>query len=292
MNIHAISTGTVQITRSWRTGRGEGWRRLANALLDPQKTEWLPIFCYVIEHPEGLIVVDTGIPADANARVWFPPWMALVQHAAKFDMAPEQEIGSQMRARGLSPRDVRWVVLTHLHQDHDGGLHHFAQAEIVIGRAEWNAARGLGGRLGGYLNQRWPAWLAPSLVDFADDPRGPFPQSFALTARGDVQLVPTPGHSAGHMSVLLEEDSQLICFAGDASYSQDLLLADAVDGVGPDPAAQRRTHQRLLELAVQTPTVYLPTHEWEAGRRLIYREPIPIDGRLQPAALTRRRIAA
>ncbi len=43
------------------------------------QTIWLSIFCYVVEHPEGLILIDTGIPADANKPVWFPPWMRMVE---------------------------------------------------------------------------------------------------------------------------------------------------------------------------------------------------------------------
>jgi N-acyl homoserine lactone hydrolase len=53
----------------------------------------LPIYCYVIEHPEGLIIVDTGIPVTANAPILFPPWMPLVQWAARFRITAEREIG-------------------------------------------------------------------------------------------------------------------------------------------------------------------------------------------------------
>ncbi len=276
MKIHAISTGAVQITRSWRKGQGDGFGRLANALLDANLTEWLPIFCYVIEHPEGLIVVDTGIPSNANDPIYFPPWMRLVQRAAKFCIEPEQEIGPQMRARGLSPQDVRWVVLTHLHQDHDGGLHHFPKAEFVVSRAEWQAALGLGGRLVGYLNQRWPKWFSPTLVDFADKGLEPFLSQHRLTVRGDVHLIPTPGHSAGHLAVFVKEPGHVVMIAGDSAYSQELLLDDSIDGVGPDTAQQRETKRRIMQFAAQTPAVFLPSHEWDAELRLSTRERIAI----------------
>ena len=277
MKIYAISTGRVKITRSWQVARRGDPLRLAHTLFDRRFTDWLPIFSYVVEHPEGLIVIDTGIPASANAPVWFPPWMRLVQRAAYFDqMTPEEEIGPQLQKRGLSIKDVRWVVLTHLHQDHDGGLYHFPQAEILVARAEWEAATGLKGRMAGYLNQRWPKWFSPTFIEFTNGAYGPFTHSHQLTRGGDVHLVATPGHSAGHSAVLLQEDEHIICFAGDASYSQGLLLADEIDGVGPDPAAQRRTHARILELAAQTPIVYLPAHEWGAEQRLERREVMPL----------------
>jgi hypothetical protein len=53
MNIHAISSGEVQITQNWRVGKGDGFRLLVNTLFDEQFTVWLPIFCFVIEHPFG-----------------------------------------------------------------------------------------------------------------------------------------------------------------------------------------------------------------------------------------------
>ena len=61
-------------------------------------------------------------------------------------MEPDDEIGPQLRARGFDPGDVRWVVLTHLHTDHAGGLAHFPNSEIVITREEFEYAKGRRGR--------------------------------------------------------------------------------------------------------------------------------------------------
>lgn len=275
MKMKAIETGKVKITKSWRVGHGDGLKRLVNTLFDDEYTEWLPIYIWVIEHPEGLIVVDTGIPTDANKRILFPPYMPLLQRAATFDMTPEQEIGPQMRQLGLSPADVRWVVLTHLHQDHDGGLHHFPNAEFIVSQAEMEAAAGFKGRMNGYLNQRWPDWFQPTLVDFHQSPYTSFASHHTLTNAGDVHLVPTPGHSAGHMSVIVEEEALSTFIAGDTSYTQDLLLAGKTDGVGSDLAAEKDTHRRILSYAEQFPTVYLPSHDPEAQERLQMRSIIP-----------------
>lgn len=274
MKIHTIQTGKTQITQNWLIGRGPDKLRFVYTLFDRRTTDWLPIYTWVIEHPEGLIVVDTGIPTNANAPIYFPPYMRLVQRAARFDMTPDQEIGLQMRRRGLSPDDVRWVVLTHLHQDHEGGLHHFPQAEFVVSRKEWEAAQGFKGRLAGYLNNRWPNWFSPKLINFSEARIAPFSGSFTLTQRGDVHLVPTPGHSTGHQSVIVEAGEQAIFFAGDASYTQELLIADTVDGVGPDSAAQHDTHKRILQFAARMPTIYLPSHDPDAERRLRDKTPI------------------
>jgi len=282
MNIHAIETGKVKITKNWRKGRGNGVKRLTNTLFDSEFTEWLPIYVWVIEHPEGLIVIDTGIPADANKPVWFPPFMPLVQRAAKFKMNPEQEVGSRLRQLGLSPDDVRWVVLTHLHQDHDGGLHHFPNTEFVVSSKEWEMATGVKGRMNGYLNQRWPDWFKPRLVDFSSqNSLGPFAGHHTLTQAGDIHLVPTPGHSPGHMSVILVEDNLSVMFAGDASYTEKLLIEQKADGIGDDPEVQQETHQKILEYAGQYHTVYLPTHDPGAKERLENRIPLNINAHLE-----------
>ncbi len=66
MKIHAIQTGTVAITTTWREGVGHGRRRLLHTILDKQWTEPLPIYAFAIEHPEGVIVVDTGESGGAS----------------------------------------------------------------------------------------------------------------------------------------------------------------------------------------------------------------------------------
>jgi glyoxylase-like metal-dependent hydrolase (beta-lactamase superfamily II) len=126
--------------------------------------------------------------------------------------------------------------------------------------------------LGGYLNQRWPKWLSPTLVDFSDGAYHAFARSHSLTKRGDVRLVPTYGHSAGHMSVLLEEDSHIICFAGDVSYTQQLMLDQRIDGVAPNVQEVQQTLRRIRQFVQATPTVYLPAHDPESSKRLLDRQ--------------------
>ena len=275
MNIHALEIGHVKITQNWQNGRGEGAKRLIHTLFDNTFTDWLPIYVWVIEHPEGLIVIDTGIPADANKRVWFPPFMPLVQRAAKFDISPEQEVGPRLRQLGFAPDDVRWVILTHLHQDHDGGLHHFPKAEFIVSSAEWEIATGFKGRMSGYLNQRWMDNFAPTRINFTNVPFDAFPAHHTLTQAGDIHLVPTPGHSAGHMSVIQEDGGQSIFFAGDTSYTEAMLLSGELDGIGTDAEAQRETYRQILAFAHNHPTVYLPSHDPDAKTRLANRTVIP-----------------
>jgi glyoxylase-like metal-dependent hydrolase (beta-lactamase superfamily II) len=78
------------------------------------------------------------------------------------------------------------------------------------------------------------------------------------------------------MSLLLEEGDHIVCFAGDTSYTQALLLSTTVDGVATSPQVQQASQRAILRLANEIPTVYLPSHEWDAERRLLVREPISV----------------
>jgi N-acyl homoserine lactone hydrolase len=162
VKIHAIQTGTVALTRAWREGVGHGRRRLLNTIVDREWTEPLPIYAFAIEHAEGVIVVDTGETARASQPGYFPRWHPGMR-AFREHVEPAQEIGPQLEGLGIRPADVRWVVLTHLHTDHAGGLHHFPQNEILVTRTELEFGSGLRGRLRGYVaNTHWPARFEPT----------------------------------------------------------------------------------------------------------------------------------
>jgi hypothetical protein len=98
MKINAIQTGTVAITTKWREGAGRGRRRLMNMLLDREWTEPLPIYAFAIEHPEGVVVVDTGETARVSEPGYFPRWQPFFRFAVRERVEPEQEIGPPARA--------------------------------------------------------------------------------------------------------------------------------------------------------------------------------------------------
>jgi N-acyl homoserine lactone hydrolase len=268
MNIHIIETGKVAVKMRQREARGTGSARFINTLIDKQWTDPLPIYAFVIEHPEGIIVIDTGETARTSEPGYFPRWNPYFRFGVREWVTPEQEIGPQLRTLGIKPDDVRWVILTHLHTDHAGGLAHFPKAEILVTRTEYELASGFIGKVRGYLPHRWPEWFDPTLVEFENKPMGPFPMSITLTQRGDVHLIPTPGHSGGQMAVILEAENLSYFFAGDTSYTEAFMLQQKVDGVSPDENAARQSLKRALEFVQERPTVYLPSHDPDSVARL------------------------
>jgi N-acyl homoserine lactone hydrolase len=271
MRIHVIQTGTVAIKQVQRHGRPSG-NPVVNILRDPAWTEPLPIYAFVIEHPEGLIVVDTGETARVAKPGYFPWWHPYFRFALREWVQPEEEIAPQMRALGFDPNDVRWVLLTHLHTDHAGGLAHFPKAEHLLARREFENDTGVLGMLRGFLPNRWPDWFHPTLIDMQPEPLGPFVSSYPVTRTGDVHFVATPGHTPGHLSVVVTTADASYFLAGDASYTQGLMLTEQIDGVSNDRATARRTLAQIQAFCRATPTVYLPAHDPDTPDRLANRQ--------------------
>jgi N-acyl homoserine lactone hydrolase len=265
MRVHVVQTGSLTANKTFM--RGEGWPSL---LRRPVYYEF-PAFSYILEHPEGHIAIDAGL----TARVKVPrPLWRLVPHPR---IRPEEEIGPRMRAMGLRIEDVRRVVVTHLDWDHVGGIGHFPNAEVLVHRPEHEFAGTLRGKLR-YLPRLWPSGFEPTLYDLDSDPVGPFPKSKVITERGDVRVVPIPGHSIGQIGVIVQADGTPMFFAADHVLRQDWFLDDykagRLLGLGaffPDPA--RETSRRVHEFLEQQPTVFLPSHDAETPARLASMEP-------------------
>ena len=280
MTIHAIQTGSVRIKTAQVEGRGRGLRRRLAIFADRHWTEWLPTYAWVIEHPEGVIVVDTGQGTHLLESVTsLHPYQ---RWEVAFRIEQDQEIGPQLRALGIEPLDVKRVVLTHLHIDHDGGLAHFPRSEILVSRGELRNARGWMGRARGYLPNRWPSWFDPVPLDLAAETFGPFAASRRLTLAGDVVAVATPGHTPDHLSVAVVDGGITYFLAGDTSYNERLMLAGKIDGVSADDELAGRTLAAIRRFARDCPTVYLPTHDPESGVRLVRRRVIAAPSEITP----------
>jgi glyoxylase-like metal-dependent hydrolase (beta-lactamase superfamily II) len=222
------------------------------------RSRWrpVPIPAFLVEHPGvGPVLIDTGLPkavADEGARaLGFAAGMAYT-----IEMEPEHAVVEQLPARGVDPMDVRVVVMTHLHYDHAGGIAAFPQATFVVDADEWRAARS-GGFTKGYARKLFDHPFDWREVDF-DDPRvtsfASFGRTIDLFGDGSVRLLSTPGHSAGHMSVLLRlESGRELLLTADAAYARRTIDEELVPVLVEDVHRYRRSLREIRRYVAQTP---------------------------------------
>jgi N-acyl homoserine lactone hydrolase len=147
-------------------------------------------------------------------------------------------------------------------------MHHFPRSRIYVADGEYKNALGLWGKLNGYLPHRWPKWFAPVPIPFMPTAFGGFARSFSVTTAGDVVVVPTPGHTPNHVSVIVKTSGLDYFLAGDTSYTERQLLERRPDGVSTKPKVTVATIGRICDYLSSTPTVYLPSHDPDSAVRL------------------------
>jgi N-acyl homoserine lactone hydrolase len=257
MKIHALTTGTVSVKRSFLFP-GQGPRRQLNLFLPDAWSEPLPIHCWAIEHDGLLRLVDTG-GTTLTRNVAF----------ARMDVTREQELPGAFAAAGLSLDDVSEVVLTHHHGDHVDGLVH-VRAPVRINDVELRfVATSFPRVMRRVLRQPLPAGFAPEPFALDGGPFGAFAHSRALSDDGRIVAVATPGHTPGHISVIcVDDEGRHVMLAGDATDTLEQLHARRADAVGPDPKVHVATLETILAHSEQHPTIYLPSHDPESAARL------------------------
>jgi len=213
LRLHVFNTGWVSVPeRQLFVGGGRGMRTL-------------PVLCFAIEHPQGLVVFDTGLNAAFAIRPrQYAGW--LNERTTRFRASPGMALSQQMEDHGLDPQDVTHVVLSHLHYDHTGDLCAFSRAQVMLSRQEWEMAQRPFCSLRGYLPHEFDQAelsqldlatdVSPALSDIAQQLYG-----HDLLGDGTLVVVPTFGHTAGHQSLLAFMPHGVVLLAGDAVYAQE-----------------------------------------------------------------------
>jgi N-acyl homoserine lactone hydrolase len=271
VKIHAISTGSVAVKSKFRESKKKGISAQLDFLFDKKFTEWMPIWVWVIEHPEGIYIIDTG----ENTQVQDPNYFKssgvftnwLNKTLFRFKVEREEEIDKQLLKLNINPKDVKTVILTHLHLDHIDGLKYFPDAKIIVNKLEWEKPFG-------DLPALYPTWFKPSLIDLNDKYESFLNANF-LTNKKDLIALHTPGHTNGHMSILLKTDTCDILFAGDVCYNQGQLVLNSFAGANLNYNKSVETYARIKSLAKTTKLLFLPSHDRESSSRL--KELIPLD---------------
>jgi N-acyl homoserine lactone hydrolase len=221
--VEPIETGRAVMPAAFFENEG-GLLKTKRALgIGTPKSEYrrLPVPAYLLRHPSaGAILVDTGL----HASVARNPRDNMGRIAASYwEMEEGEDVPAQLRARGLSAGQIEVVILTHLHHDHASGIEQFPDAVFVLSAEEWESATTVSRPLfHGYRPKHYDYAFDYRTVDFDDDEiesYGPFGRTFDLFGDGSVRLAYTPGHSAGHVSVLARLPRRDFVIASDVAYT-------------------------------------------------------------------------
>jgi N-acyl homoserine lactone hydrolase len=149
--------------------------------------ESIPVMFYLIVHPKGLALFDTGM----NLENWPLPYKK------DGEQRSEQMIDAQLAKLGYTPDDIAYVIMSHLHMDHAGGMALFPNATFIVRKAELKAAW-------------WPEpfqWTY-AFADYKDTRGYKFVQlddheDFDVFLDGSVVCIDTKGHTQGHQSLIV-----------------------------------------------------------------------------------------
>jgi glyoxylase-like metal-dependent hydrolase (beta-lactamase superfamily II) len=274
--VEPLIAGHVDFPRAAMVDQGGSFKtlRLARAISSSKQAQTVPVPAFLIHHPSaGPILVDTGLhPSIASGGS--ENFGGLANRFGGPSLEAGEDVPSQLRAKGIEPRQVPTVVMTHLHLDHSSAISEFPDSTIVVSAAEWeDAAHGSKPSLNGYRRAHFDLAFEYRSVDFDGEAIGSyasFGRTFDLFGDGSVRLAFTPGHSAGHCSVICRLASADFVIGGDAVY-----FAGQLDGSEPlaprpfDAHNLRRSVQELRLFHTQFPdAVITPGHDPEFYSRI------------------------
>ncbi len=192
----------------------------------------MPVLSYVVEHPKGRVVFDTGLHADMR----HDPVGRIGGLARYFEseMAEGTAVDERVALLDVAP-DL--VVCSHLHFDHCGGNSLLGDVPVIVQRAEWDAAHG-GDSTAAYNPADFDTGQYMRLIDGEHDVFGD----------GSVVCIPTPGHTVGHQSLRVRTAEREVVLTGDACYFRQSLEESRLPMFGYDRDQQLRSHEVLRSL--------------------------------------------
>lgn len=208
----------------------------------------VPVPGYLVIHPKGKLLFDTGIACNAASD----PAGLLGERIARLYRltgGASDNVIAQLALHGLAPEDITHVVSSHLHFDHCGCNSLFPRARIFVQRAEMEAARAPGST---YDRRLWDLPLDYQLVDGEHD----------IFGDGSVMLIPTPGHTVGHQSLVVQvsRDRRYVLTA-DACYSKEHMDREVLPTVRWDATTMLESMAKLRRLGEQAGTRVLYGHD-------------------------------
>jgi glyoxylase-like metal-dependent hydrolase (beta-lactamase superfamily II) len=273
VRLHPLMAAETRMPPSWyaRPSGPLSYLRGLGVFTPRSKWFWAPIPAFLIEHPSvGPILIDTGL----HPSVADDPVANLGRRGAalfKTRMTSEQAVGEQARARGVDPKNIGHVIMTHLHWDHASGISEFPGATFIVNKAEWESAA-KEGFLKGYNRSHLHPLYDWRTIDFLSDSVASF-DSFGravdLFGDGSVRLLFTPGHTKGHTSVLLRVSAGEVLLTADAAYARRTIAESLIPPVVDDEHFYRRSLKEIQRYVEARPdVVVIPGHDPDAWAQL------------------------
>ena len=220
----------------------------------------LPIASWVVQHPKGTLVFDTGMHPELQSDV---SRIGRTADMFDFDYPAGEELSARLEGVDIDPAEVAVMVFSHLHFDHCGGATLLPNARVICQKAEWDA-----GHHPKLVEHRV---YNPDDFDLGHD-KLLVEGSHDVFGDGSVACVPTPGHTAGHQSLRVMLDSGPVVLTADCVYTRGQMDAMVTPPFGFDTELQHRSMAQLADME-------------RAGDRLLFGHDIE-QFRSLPAALT------
>jgi glyoxylase-like metal-dependent hydrolase (beta-lactamase superfamily II) len=230
-NVMAFQCGTFERDSAAFTG-----------VLNPGEKRRFIFWCTALWNNEHRILVDTGLNQDHRHPAYTP-----IPNFVDDNQCIHKRIKEHL---GWETDDVDIVINTHLHYDHCGHNRLFRNAKFYVQKTEWEATQ--------YPNPKYAVIYFPEnydkrAVSYLD---WVFVDGEADVVPG-IRLIPTPGHTLGHQSVLVNTEEGILCVTGDAINCLDVLRFDLATGATMSNIKQHETNQLIAGAA----DFVLPGHE-------------------------------
>ncbi|MBO5566349.1 MAG: MBL fold metallo-hydrolase [Succinivibrio sp.] len=216
---------------------------------------WLPVFSFLIEHPRGLILFDTGWHREmsphgiydrkAQIRSLGSLILYLVNHGR---IADGEAINELLEAKGIKTEDLDYVLLSHLDSDHANGLRQVSEAKrILVSEAELAGTTRAGLKTRIRFNPSW--WKNVNLQTFSwNGNLGPAGKSYDLFGDGSAVMVNIPGHSEGVCALKLSsENGKFVLLYSDGGYGSKSWREMITSGISLNKEQQRKSLEWIRE---------------------------------------------
>lgn len=227
---------------------------------------WLPVSAYLIEHPKGLILIDTGWHHEVRVnQKKHMTWKLNLASKARLPIG--EAVDEQLQALGIKPRDLDYVFLSHLDVDHVSGIQLVKEAKnILTSREELESA------MKGDIRYAKSLWKDVDLQAFEMQPsaNGPFGRSYDVFGDGTVVLVDVSGHTKGMSATLIQNNGKFVLLTGDCGYAKDSWEKMRLPGPLYDKERMKKTLEWVREMSQKEGCIeILATHDPEVKPHVI-----------------------